>query len=201
MISPPRPLGPAAALRQALSAKSPGSRPTSAPSSRWPKACARQGFSTPRHLRAERRRRPGADRGFWRRDHRRRRRAEPRRATPKPRRCSPTCMRVTLPDGAAGRRRDLLHPGLRHRGHADRGRVGAGLVCAGDRRAARPRPARACSSRSLARGAGAGPRAADDLDAARLSFAESASGCRRAKASKRLGLIDFQDAVFGPPGL
>ena len=50
----------------------------------------------------------------------------------------------------------------------------------------------------LARASRADPRSADHLDASRFSFAQP-SLARRAAGAERIGLIDFQDAVLGPP--
>ena len=140
-----------------------------------------EGYSTPRDLRPRRRRRPGADRGFRRRDDRRRARARSRalrrgdgaaRRSPRAATCRARCRSTA----------SLRAADLRYRGDAGRGRAGARLVRAGGgarhagfRRAhAVPRP--------VARSSDADPRPADDLDAARLPFAQPALAARAAKA-------------------
>ena len=52
---------------------------------------------------------------------------------------------------------------------------------------------------ALARGAAAGARRAADLGAARLPFAQPAVAAATAAEIARLGILDFQDAVMGPP--
>ena len=175
MISPPRPRRPDPALRQALC----GDRQAFARHPRLPRAspraCARSAISTPRIFAHSVADGLALIEDFG--DETDRRRA----AGPNPARYAEATALLAdlhgraLPARTAGRRRDLRAADLRHRRDADRGRARARLVRAGGRRASiRPR-ARACSSSACgARLLAPILAAADDLDAARLSFAQPA---------------------------
>ena len=89
-----------------------------------------------------------------------------------------------LPDSLAAGDEFLRPPGLRYRSDAGRGRARARLVCAGSRAGdAAHRRADAIPG-DLARAARADPRAANDLDATRLSFAQPPLAGRAAGARK-----------------
>ena len=122
------------------------------------------------------------------------------RATPRRLRFSPiftgaTC-RESLPVGDE----TLRAAGLRHRGDAGRGRAGARLVCAGGRAGdAAPSGARMQFLGDLARAAWR--RSSPSRRPGRCATYHSPNlhWLAERQGLKRIGLIDFQDAVLGPP--
>ena len=172
MISPPRPDGPIVRYGKsygAIAKLSPDIRAFLA----MAEGLRALGYSTPARLRPQRRRRSGADRGLRRRDDRRRRRRPTRRATPRRRRCSPTCMIATCRANCRSTARRYALPVY------DIEAMLVEVELALDWYApaiARITPAMGARMQFLGLWRDtltAAARRADDLDAARLSFAQS----------------------------
>ena len=93
----------------------------------------------------------------------------------------------------------LRAAGLRHRGDAGRGRARARLVCAGDRAGDAALGRAHAVPGDLARAARADPRRARRPGRCAIFIRPTCIGSPDAEGLKRIGLIDFQDAVLGPP--
>ena len=199
MISPPRPDGPDAALRQALSRRSPGSRRTSAPSSPWTRACARWAIRRRRSIAHSVADGLALIEDFGAATIAQQRRSRRRALRRGDRAARRTARRATCRRAAVGGREPIRSADLRHRGDADRGRAGARLVRAGDRaRCAVVGRAHAVPG-ALARAAGAGARPSPTTWTLRDYHSPNLHWLAEREGLKRLGLIDFQDAVLGPP--